>query len=206
MEIDRIEFTCSSPSLASCPEAGMPEFAFIGRSNVGKSSLINMLAGSRGLAKVSGTPGKTRLLNFFRVQSAPFQPWFLVDLPGYGYAKTSQVMRRDFEKLIRGYLSKRDSLAMTFVLIDSRLEPQAIDLEFMNWMGDQGAGFVILFTKTDKMSNTRLATNIESYRNVLKKEWSELPAIIPVSSHTRTGRQELLDTIGKALEEIGHRA
>ena len=157
MKIEKIEFVCSSPSLKLCPKDDLPEFAFIGRSNVGKSSLINMLAGQKGLAKVSGTPGKTRLLNHFRVESVTGKdsPWFLVDLPGYGFAKLSKTQKEKFEGLIQSYLQNRENLALTFLLIDSRLEPQKIDLEFMSWLGDNEVGFVILFTKTDKLSKTQ---------------------------------------------------
>jgi GTP-binding protein len=200
VKIDKIEFVCSSPSLKLCPKEDLPEFAFIGRSNVGKSSLINMLAAQKGLAKVSGTPGKTRLLNHFRVVSP--SSWFLVDLPGYGFAKLSKTQREKFEGMIQLYLQKRENLALTFLLIDSRLEPQKIDLEFMNWLGDNEVGFVILFTKTDKLSKTQLSSNLAAYRKALSAYWDELPAIILTSAETKQGRDEVLATIGDALSQI----
>ncbi len=199
MKIEKIEFICSSPSLQFCPKEDIPEFAFIGRSNVGKSSLINMLAAQKGLAKVSGTPGKTRLLNHFKVESSGSAPWFLVDLPGYGFAKLSKIQREKFEGLIKSYLQKRENLALTFLLIDSRLEPQKIDLEFMNWLGDNEVGFVILFTKTDKLSKTQLSNNLAAYQKALSAYWAELPAILPTSAETKFGKDEVLATIEKAL-------
>ncbi len=204
MNIERIEFISSSPSLSHCPKEEVPEFAFIGRSNVGKSSLINMLAGTKGLAKVSGTPGKTRMVNHFRVFSSGFLPWHLVDLPGYGFARASKTLRRDFDRLIRNYLEKRETLALIFVLIDSRLEPQQNDLDFIDWLGETGNGFVMLFTKTDKLSASQLGPNLEAYRRVLREKWEELPAMIATSAKTRAGREEVLETIGMALREIGH--
>ena len=202
VKIDKIEFVCSSPSLSFCPKEDIPEFAFIGRSNVGKSSLINMLAGQKGLAKVSGTPGKTRLLNHFRVVSPGISSWFLVDLPGYGFAKLSKTQKEKFEGLIQLYLQKRENLALTFLLIDSRLEPQKIDIEFMNWLGDNEVGFVILFTKTDKLSKTQLHSNLQAYQKALSTHWDELPKILPTSSETRFGRDEVLETIEEALRQI----
>ncbi len=233
MKIEKIEFTCSSPSLKLCPKEEIPEFAFIGRSNVGKSSLINMLACRKGLAKVSGTPGKTRLLNHFKVEAIinknpspvtvnnavltinePFirppasriesqrAEWFLVDLPGYGFAKLSKEQRSKFEGLIQSYLQNRESLALTFVLIDARLEPQKIDVEFMNWLGDNEVGFVILFTKTDKLSKTQLTHNLNAYQKALSTTWAELPLIIPTSAETNAGREEVMGTIEEALIEI----
>jgi len=205
MKIEKIEFICSSPSLKFCPVEDLPEFAFIGRSNVGKSSLINMLASRKGLAKVSGTPGKTRLLNHYKVISTHGLPdhdpvsWFLVDLPGYGFAKISKSQREKFEGMIRTYLQKRENLLLTFLLVDSRLEPQKIDLDFMNWLGDNEIGFVILFTKTDKLSRTQLSNNLSSYRKALSAFWSELPAMLPTSAATRAGREDILSTIGKEL-------
>jgi GTP-binding protein len=211
VKIEKIEFVCSSPSLKLCPKEDLPEFAFIGRSNVGKSSLINMLAGQKGLAKVSGTPGKTRLLNHFRVvsdiavgsgsSSAPVS-WFLVDLPGYGFAKLSKTQKEKFEGLIQSYLQNRENLALTFLLIDSRLEPQKIDLEFMNWLGDNEVGFVILFTKTDKLSKTQLGNNLADYKKALSTHWDELPAIMTTSAETKHGRDDVLNAIAEALRQI----
>jgi GTP-binding protein len=199
VKIEKIEFVCSSPSLQFCPKEDIPEFAFIGRSNVGKSSLINMLASQKGLAKVSGTPGKTRLLNHFKVESPGSSSWFLVDLPGYGFAKLSKIQREKFEGLIKSYLQKRENLALTFLLIDSRLEPQKIDLEFMNWLGDNEVGFVILFTKTDKLSKTQISQNLATYQKALSACWKELPTIIPTSAETKDGKDEVLSTIAEAL-------
>lgn len=199
MKIEKIEFVCSSPSLQFCPKGDIPEFAFIGRSNVGKSSLINMLASQKGLAKVSGTPGKTRLLNHFKVESADSSSWFLVDLPGYGFAKLSKTQREKFEGLIKTYLQKRENLALTFLLIDSRHEPQKIDLEFMNWLGDNEVGFVILFTKTDKLSKALLSSNLAAYQKALSAYWAELPTILLTSAETKYGKDEVLATIEKAL-------
>ena len=206
MKIDQIEFISSSPSLKFCPTGDTPEFAFIGRSNVGKSSLINMLAARKGIAKVSGTPGKTRYINHFSVQSAVRHDhrtnWFLVDLPGFGFAKLSKTEREKFEGIIKNYLQKRENLALTFLLIDSRLSPQKNDLEFIKWLGDNEIGFVILFTKTDKPSKKILAENLAAYNSELLKEWSELPGIIETSSTTGKGREDVLDTIERALVEI----
>jgi GTP-binding protein len=211
VKIEKIEFVCSSPSLKLCPKEDLPEFAFIGRSNVGKSSLINMLAGQKGLAKVSGTPGKTRLLNHFRVVSdmagssagsSASVSWFLVDLPGYGFAKLSKTQKEKFEGLIQSYLQNRENLALTFLLIDSRLEPQKIDLEFMNWLGDNDVGFVILFTKTDKLSKTQLSNNLADYKKALSSHWDELPAILTTSAETKHGRDDVLNTIAEALRQI----
>jgi GTP-binding protein len=205
VKIEKIEFLCSSPSLKQCPKEDIPEFAFIGRSNVGKSSLINMLADHKGLAKVSGTPGKTRLLNHFKVETVNNKKrseWFLVDLPGYGFAKLSKEQRAKFEGLIESYLQNRENLALTFVLIDARLEPQKIDLEFMNWLGDNEVGFVILFTKIDKLSKTLLAANLSAYQKALSTSWAELPRIIQTSAESKSGREEVLGTIEEALREI----
>lgn len=233
MEIKEVQFVQSSPGLKGMPDFDLPEFAFIGRSNVGKSSLINMLCDRKSIAKVSGTPGKTRLINLFRVSSqqsavgsqqstvhspqlsiinyplsiiphlpSPISSWYLVDLPGYGWAKLSKVQREKFEGVIQTYLAKRENLACTFLLIDSRLPAQRIDVEFMNWLGDQEISFIILFTKTDKLSKTQLAANLSAYRNELSKHWEEIPAIIPVSSVTRQGKSEVLGSIQKMLEEL----
>lgn len=209
MNIESIEFIGSSPSLSACPRRELPEFAFIGRSNVGKSSLINMIAGRKGLAKVSSTPGKTRLINHFAVKMNPgagdgksgIQPadWYLVDLPGYGFARLSKVQRSQFEGMIRTYLEKRENLALTFVLIDARLEPQKIDLSFMDWLGDKEIPFVILFTKTDKLARNQLAVNILQYNKTLSVSWAELPAMISTSSVTKEGRLQVLETIARVV-------
>lgn len=211
MNIESIEFIGSSPSLSACPRRELPEFAFIGRSNVGKSSLINMIAGRKGLAKVSSTPGKTRLINHFAVKMSPgagdgkagirLADWYLVDLPGYGFARLSKVQRSQFEGMIRTYLEKRENLTLTFVLIDARLEPQKIDLAFMDWLGDKEIPFVILFTKTDKLARNQLAANVLQYKKTLSASWAELPAMISTSSVTKEGRLQVLETITRVMAE-----
>jgi GTP-binding protein len=225
MKIEKIEFAGSSPSVKQCPGDGLPEFAFIGRSNVGKSSLINLLTGHKGLAKVSGMPGKTRLINHFKIQSSSggsstetlntgsntgdpgsrkrsSASWFLVDLPGYGFAKLPKHQRAKIEEMIRSYFNRSEHLALTFLLIDSRLEPQKSDLEFMNWLGDQELGFVVLFTKCDKLTRSQLASSMKAYQKALSESWSELPLIIPTSAESRLGKDDVLETIEKALSEI----
>lgn len=188
-------FLMSSSSVSGCPEHSLPEFAFIGRSNVGKSSLINMLTGRKGLAKTSSSPGKTRLINHFIIGEA----WYLVDLPGFGYAKLSKTEREHLQKMIQGYLTRRTNLVCTFLLIDSRLEPQRIDLAFMEWMSEHELPFVLLFTKTDKLSATRIANNIALYKTELMKSWEDLPPLILTSAETRKGRDEILTAIGEMI-------
>lgn len=187
MEIKKVDFLKSSANLKQCPPADKAEFAFIGRSNVGKSSLINMLCGRNKLAKVSTRPGKTQLINHFMVNDS----WYLVDLPGYGYAKVSKDQRRVFKGMMLTYLEERTSLVMTFVLIDSRLEPQQIDLEFISWMGQKGIPFVIVFTKTDKLGKNQVQSNVAKYRKTLKKQWEELPPIFLSSAQTNLGGDEI---------------
>jgi GTP-binding protein len=188
-------FICSSPDFKRCPEGNLPEVAFIGRSNVGKSSLINMLAGQKGLAKVSGTPGKTRLINHFMVNDQ----WYIVDLPGYGFAKISKDDRAKMEKMIAGYVSNRKNLRMMFVLIDSRLAPQTIDIEFMTWLNELETPFMILFTKTDKLTKNQLNANAAGYRRKLASLFPAPPDIIITSSETKTGKEEVLELIGSIL-------
>ncbi len=171
----------------------LPEFAFIGRSNVGKSSLINMLVGKKDLAKTSSTPGKTQLINHFIVNNE----WFIVDLPGYGYAKTSKKNRDKWPEMIANFLEKRDTLISTFVLIDSRLEPQKIDEEFINWLGENGIPFVMVFTKIDKINQAELAKNINAYKKHLSEQWEELPEMIFSSSKTERGKEDILNYIKK---------
>jgi len=223
MKIREVQFIQSSSGLKDMPVFEQPEFAFIGRSNVGKSSLINMLCGRKGIAKVSGTPGKTRLINHFKVTSdhrpatASRQPlpkrggattsvitshWYLVDLPGYGWAKQSKELREKFEGTIRNYLYRRENLSCTFVLIDSRLPAQKNDLEFLDWLGNEEISFIILFTKVDKLSKTQLNSNLKSYRKVLAENWEEIPLMIPVSSVTGQGKDDLLSAIQNMLTEI----
>jgi GTP-binding protein len=191
MQIKKAEFVMSSKSFDKCPKADMPEYAFIGRSNVGKSSLINMITGEKKLAKTSSTPGKTQLINHFIIN----EQWYLADLPGYGYAKISKETRASWEKMIRGYLLKRENLLNTFILIDSRIEPQQSDLEFMEWLGESRIPFVIVFTKADKLKNSELASNVEHYKKVLKQGWEELPPIIISSALTKSGKENILEFI-----------
>lgn len=191
MIIREVEFVKSSPSISQCPEQTLPEYAFIGRSNVGKSSLINMLVERKGLAKTSGKPGKTQLINHFVVNNE----WHLVDLPGYGYAKVSKELRAKFEKMISNYLSKRENLINTFVLIDSRLEPQAIDLEFMQWMGEKQLPFTMVFTKIDKLSSVELQKNRAVYKKKMLQVWEEMPPSVITSAESKIGRMEILSMI-----------
>ncbi len=199
MEIIHAEYKGSFPSENTCPKDGRVEFAFIGRSNVGKSSLVNLITGRRDLALTSGKPGKTQTINFFLINS----DWYLVDLPGYGYARTSKANRRKWEIMIQGYLRRRETLACTFVLIDSNIPPQAIDIEFVNWMGEKGLPFVIVYTKTDRINEGRLAENLARIRAALLDHWNELPQEFASSALKRTGRQELLDFIAQVRHNIG---
>lgn len=195
MNISSANFITSSSSLKFCPETDLPEFAFIGRSNVGKSSLINMITGTKNLAKVSGTPGKTRLINHFLINES----WFLVDLPGFGFSKTSKTESRKIETMIESYLLRRDNLHLTFLLIDSRHLPQKIDLEFMAWLNHNQIPFVILFTKTDKISRTRHIANPSLYRKSLFATLNIDPVFILTSAEKKTGREEILDCIEEKM-------
>lgn len=195
MQINKAEFRCSSGKIAQVPKDDLKDIAFIGRSNVGKSSLINMLTGRQGLAKVSGTPGKTRLVNHFRIDDA----WYLVDLPGYGYARTSKSQRSEFSKLITDYVLHCAKLHFLFVLIDVRLEPQKIDLRFLEMLGENGIPFGIIFTKADKLSKTQREKSLERYKATLAEQWEELPPLFVSSSERRTGKEEILDFIGECL-------
>ncbi len=197
MNITSAVFQCSSQKLAQCPADNRREFAFIGRSNVGKSSLINMLTDSPTLAKVSSTPGKTRLINHFLINGS----WYLVDLPGYGYARVSKDQRRAFSKLILDYVLKRKQMYFLFVLIDSRLEPQKNDLDFITLLGEYGIPFGIVFTKCDKLSANRTESNIARYRRTLQQSWEELPPIFSTSSEKRQGREPILDFIESCLTD-----
>lgn len=202
MTIRSATFTLSSPNYRKCPTDGRPEYAFIGRSNVGKSSLINMLTGVRGLAKTSGRPGKTQLINHFLVVSESEQSgqkttdeWYLVDLPGYGYARTSKSTRDSFSQMIRDYFLHREQLTNTYLLVDSRIPPQRIDLEFINFLGTEGVPFTIVFTKTDKEKQREVMGNIKQMKQELSKTWDELPPMVLTSSLTGYGRDTLLDQI-----------
>ena len=198
MEITSAEFVISNTDVKKCPAGVFPEYAFIGRSNVGKSSLINMLTARKGLAMTSATPGKTMLINHFLIN----QSWYLVDLPGYGYARRGQKGKDQIRTIIEDYILEREQMTNLFVLIDSRLEPQKIDLEFMEWLGENGIPFSIIFTKADKLKGGRLKMNINAYLRELGKQWEELPPYFVSSSEDRTGRTEILDYIENISKEL----
>ncbi len=193
MEIKEAEFVTSSVMESQCPKPTLPEYAFIGRSNVGKSMLINMLTGNRKLAKVSGNPGKTITMNHFLINKS----WFLVDLPGYGFAKRSKTERKKWEKMIRHYILTRSNLMSLFLLVDLRHEPQKIDLEFMDWLGMSEIPFVITFTKADKLSKVKTDKNLAFYKKALLEKWEELPPTVVTSSVTGAGKEEILQYIDK---------
>ena len=198
MEIKSAEFTISSSRADMCPKSDIPEYAFIGRSNVGKSSLINMLTKNPKLAMTSSTPGKTLLINHFLIN----KEWFLVDLPGYGFALRGKKMMEKIKNLIEYYVLEREQLTCLFVLIDSRHEPQKIDLEFIEWLGENGVPFAIIFTKADKQSVGKTRQNVNNYLNKLKEQWEELPPHFVSSSENGTGRQEILDYIDGINKEL----
>lgn len=191
----KAKFKCSSEKISQVPKDDLKDIAFIGRSNVGKSSLVNMLTGIKGLAKVSGTPGKTRLINHFSINDS----WYLVDLPGYGYARVSKSTRGEFSKLITDYVLKCEKLHFLFVLVDSRLEPQKIDLRFIELLGEHGIPFGIIFTKADKLSQAQLNRNIKTYKQTLAEQWEELPPTFISSSEKGLGREEILTFIDSLL-------
>jgi GTP-binding protein len=195
MKITSAEFVSSYADVNKCPKDGRPEFAFIGRSNVGKSSLINMLVNSRHLAKTSSTPGKTQTINHFIINDS----WYLVDLPGYGYANASKTARAGFGRIIEEYVNKRDDLSGLFILIDSRLAPQPIDLDFIQWASRREIPIALIFTKTDKLKRNELQKNLANYKKTLQQHWEELPQIILTSSTNRTGKDELLSLIEEQL-------
>lgn len=196
MRIKQAEFLISNTDIKKCPKADIPEYAFIGRSNVGKSSLINMLTERKNLAKVSGKPGKTQLINHFLINKL----WYLVDLPGYGYAGVSKSKRYEFAQFIKKYLLKRENLMCLFVLLDSRLKPQAIDLEFIQWLGENSIPFVICFTKQDKLSKKESAENLVIYKKELLKSWEELPQIFLSSATKKNGKEDILTFIANTNE------
>ena len=198
MQIKSAEFVISNTDIKKCPDTNIPEYAFIGRSNVGKSSLINMICERKALAKVSGSPGKTQLINHFLINDS----WHLVDLPGYGYAKVSKSERKRFEKFIWQYILKREQLTALFVLVDSRLEPQKIDMEFFRKLGQEGIPFLIVFTKADKLSSSKLNKNITAYKKKMLLEWEELPKTFITSSETGFGKEELLSYIDYINKEL----
>ncbi|MBR4837453.1 MAG: YihA family ribosome biogenesis GTP-binding protein [Bacteroidales bacterium] len=191
MQIKTASFLQSNTSPAKLPKPDKPEYAFIGRSNVGKSSLINMLTGNGKLAKVSATPGKTITINHFIINNE----WYLVDLPGYGFAKRSQKEREKWKEMLDEYILNRQNLVTTFVLVDSRIEPQKIDLDFISNLGENQIPFVIVFTKADKLSGRQLSENIENYKKRLLEDWEELPTMVVTSSEKRTGKDEILNLI-----------
>ncbi len=200
MEIKKSEFTISSANINQCPNDDKPEYAFIGRSNVGKSSLINMLCNHKGLAKTSATPGKTLLINHFIINN----DWYLVDLPGYGFAKRSKTVQKKLDQMITSYILQRKQLVNTFVLVDIRHAPMKIDTDFINWLGESGIPFSIIFTKADKLGPVKAKQNAGIWMNSLKDQWEELPPYFITSSEKRTGREELLDYIdgiNKSLEQ-----
>jgi GTP-binding protein len=198
MIIKEAKFLVSNTNYKLCPSDGKPEFAFIGRSNVGKSSLINMLTGNKKLAKTSSTPGKTQLINHFEIN----KEWYLVDLPGYGFAKVSKQTRAKFEAFISEYLLNRETLMNVFVLIDCRLEPQKIDVEFMNWCGEKQIPFCIVFTKIDKVSSSILGKNLAKYKKELLKYWDEIPPVFTSSSESTFGKEKILNYIEQINQSL----
>ena len=197
MKITSAEFITSSTDWRKCPETHKPEFAFIGRSNVGKSSLINMLVDRKKLAKTSSTPGKTQTVNHFLVN----EQWYLVDLPGYGYASASRSARFEWGKMIEEYLKNRKNLFCTFILLDARLKPQAIDLDFITWMGENHLPLVILLTKSDKLKQQELAKSKKTIEAKLLEQWEELPPLFVTSAEKKSGRDKVLDYISEAMQE-----
>ena len=191
--VKNARFVISNSDIKKCPNDGKPEYAFIGRSNVGKSSLINMVTGHRKLAMTSATPGKTLLINHFIINDE----WYLVDLPGYGYSKRSKSQNEQLEHIISSYILDREAMTLLFVLIDSRHEPQKIDIEFFQWLGENGVPFSIIFTKADKLTKTALSSNIAAYKKRLLEDWEELPPVFITSSETGLGREELLEYISE---------
>ena len=198
MKIKSAEFVISNTDVSLCPKDELPEYAFIGRSNVGKSSLINMLMQRKNLAKTSGRPGKTQLINHFLIN----KNWYLVDLPGYGYARVSKSSKKVFQKFITKYFEKREQMILAFVLVDCRLEPQPIDLEFMQWMGESQVPFSIVFTKADKLKPNALKRNIEAYEQKMLEVWEEMPQYFITSSSNAEGRDELLGFLGNLNSTI----
>lgn len=198
MVIKEATFTISSPNVRMCPQTTEPEYAFIGRSNVGKSSLINMLTNRKGMAKTSSMPGKTMLINHFKINDE----WYLIDLPGYGYAKRSKKEQDKLVEMIRGYVLQREQMVNLFVLIDSRHEPQRIDLEFIEWLGENGVPFSIVFTKADKQSHSKTTTNVQAYIKKLEEQWEELPPYFVTSAETGEGRDALLSYIEEINQSL----
>ena len=198
MDIKTAEFTLSAPRVSMCPNDTKPDYAFIGRSNVGKSSLINMLSRNKKLAKTSSTPGKTLLINHFLIN----REWYLVDLPGYGYAKRSKTEVAKLDQMIRGYILEREQLVNVFVLVDIRLEPQKIDLEFINWLGLSSIPFAIIFTKADKLSEGKVKASVDAYVRKMLETWEEMPPYFVTSSEKARGRDEVLDYIDQINKSL----
>ena len=198
MDIKTAEFTLSAPRVSMCPNDTKPEYAFIGRSNVGKSSLINMLSRNKKLAKTSSTPGKTLLINHFLIN----REWYLVDLPGYGYARRSKTEVAKLDQMIRGYILEREQLVNVFVLVDIRLEPQKIDLEFINWLGLSSIPFAIIFTKADKLSEGKVKASVDAYVRKMLETWEEMPPYFVTSSEKARGRDEVLDYIDQINKSL----
>jgi GTP-binding protein len=199
MKVKSAEFIISNTDVSKCPKESLPEYAFIGRSNVGKSSLINMLVDHKNLAKTSGKPGKTQLINHFKINNE----WFLVDLPGYGYAQISKSKRKTFQKFITDYFFQRQQLVCTFLLVDSRHEPQKIDLEFMQFLGENEIPFSIVFTKSDKLNTNKINKNFQIYQNkILQSGWESMPPYFITSATDKSGRDELLHYIEDVNEEV----
>lgn len=202
MIVKTADFLCSNTQVSKLPPPLKPEYAFIGRSNVGKSSLINMLTGKKGLAKTSQTPGKTQLINHFLINDT----WYIVDLPGYGYARISKSKKEDWNKFIRSYLDKRESLQCVFVLIDSRLEPQKIDLEFCSWLGEKGLPFVLTFTKADKQSGVKTDQNISKFKKAFLAIFEDIPTIFITSAELQSGRDEILNFVGSINNKFDYKS
>lgn len=200
MHIHSATFVISNSKRTSCPEDGLQEYAFIGRSNVGKSSLINMITSVKDLAKTSSKPGKTLLINHFLINES----WYIVDLPGYGYAKISKAMRETVHKMISDYVTNREQLACLFVLLDSRHEPQDIDLDFLEFLGENGVPFAIIFTKTDKISQAEVGSNVRKFKEKMLETWEELPPIFQTSAEKMRGRDEVLDYIESVINTINN--
>lgn len=198
MDVKSAEFVVSNTDYRKCPDTGLPEYAFIGRSNVGKSSLINMLTNNKGLAKTSVRPGKTQLINHFLIN----QKWYLVDLPGYGYARTSKTSREKWQKMITDYLLNREALINVFVLVDSRIPPQKIDLEFINFLGMNGVPLSIIFTKIDKQKQRDVAATVNNYKRTLAETWEDLPEMLLTSSVSHYGREQVLNRIEEINESL----
>lgn len=198
MEIKDAKFIISNTDIKKCPEGNLPEYAFIGRSNVGKSSLINMLANRKGLAMTSSMPGKTQLINHFMINDE----WYIVDLPGYGYAQRGKEGRENIRRIIENYILEREQMTCLFLLLDSRHSPQKIDMEFMEWLGENGIPFCIVFTKLDKLSKRQIADNLKAYKDKLSEQWEELPPIFETSSEARLGREEILNWIEQVNKSL----